>query len=124
MRFLVDTDLLIDALANQRTTVRVLHERAESGLAISIITVGELYEGACSSNDPSSRLANFRQFLRDYDMMPLTDAIMETLARERAALRRQGMLIPDMDLLIAATAITLGLTLMTRNAVISSASLT
>ena len=40
---------------------------------------------------------------------------MEQFARIRARLRRQGQLIPDLDLLIAATAVTHGLTLVTRN---------
>lgn len=37
------------------------------------------------------------------------------LARLRAAPRRQGQLIPDMDLLIAATALVENLILVTRN---------
>ena len=56
MTFLVDTVLRIDAHANQRTTVRVVHERDE----------GELDEEAFSSNDPLPHLANVRQFLHDY----------------------------------------------------------
>lgn len=40
---------------------------------------------------------------------------MELFARTRAGLRRQGMLIPDLDLLIAATALSFDLTLLTRN---------
>jgi tRNA(fMet)-specific endonuclease VapC len=45
----------------------------------------------------------------------VTDQIVERFARQRAALRRQGQLIPDMDLLIAATALEENLTLVTRN---------
>lgn len=48
-------------------------------------------------------------------VLPLTDPIMERFARIRFDLRRAGNLIPDMDLLIATTAVTHGLTLMTRN---------
>lgn len=96
--------------------MHVLNERADDGLAVSIISVGELYEGAFSVSDPKRLLPEFRQFLREYEILGLSDSTMEVFARERAALRRRGMLIPDMDLLIASTAITHGLTLMTRNA--------
>ena len=47
--------------------------------------------------------------------MPLTDPIAERFARLRAALRQHGQLIPDMDLLIAATALDADLALVTRN---------
>lgn len=40
---------------------------------------------------------------------------MEIFARTRSALRRAGTRIPDMDLLIAATAIHHDVTLLTRN---------
>ncbi len=40
---------------------------------------------------------------------------MELFGRHRSVLRRQGNMIPDMDLLIAATALNYDLTLMTRN---------
>lgn len=60
-------------------------------------------------------LAAYREFLSDYASLPLTDAIVERFARLRAELRRQGRLIPDMDLLIAATALEEDLTLVARN---------
>jgi predicted nucleic acid-binding protein len=41
--------------------------------------------------------------------------IMEWFAEVRAFLRRRGQLIPDLDILIAATALHYGLTLLTFN---------
>jgi tRNA(fMet)-specific endonuclease VapC len=40
---------------------------------------------------------------------------MDRFAQTRTLLRSQGMLIPDMDILIAATALAHNLTLLTRN---------
>jgi len=60
-------------------------------------------------------LASFRAFLADYAVLPVTESVAATFARTRARLRRRGQLIPDMDLLIAATALTYGLSLVTRN---------
>jgi predicted nucleic acid-binding protein len=47
--------------------------------------------------------------------MPLNDPVMERFARLRSDLRSQGQLIPDFDILIAATALEYNLTLVTRN---------
>ncbi|MFN8592295.1 MAG: hypothetical protein U0031_12620 [Thermomicrobiales bacterium] len=48
-------------------------------------------------------------------MTPRLTPIMDDVANTRAAPRSGGHLIPDMDLLIAATAIQHDLTLVTRN---------
>lgn len=47
--------------------------------------------------------------------MPVSEAIAEIFADRRSTLRRRGMPIADLDLLIAATAIEHDLTLLTHN---------
>jgi tRNA(fMet)-specific endonuclease VapC len=76
---------------------------------------GELYEGAYTSPDPTHRLRAFHQFLDGFVIFGLSDAVMHTFAKTRGRLRQDGKLIADMDLLIAATAVTYDLTLLTRN---------
>jgi tRNA(fMet)-specific endonuclease VapC len=115
MRYLVDTDWLIDALVGIPEAVATLEQLTPDGLGISIVSVGEIYEGAYGSSDPEAKLARYRAFLAPFPVLSPTDPIMERFARMRAALRRQGELIPDLDLLIAATAMEHDLTLLTRN---------
>jgi tRNA(fMet)-specific endonuclease VapC len=115
MRYLVDTDWLIDALTGIPAAVSALDEHRHNGLGVSVISTGEVYEGAYHAHDPAARLTEFRQFLAAFQVLPLTDRIMERFARTRAFLHRQGNLIPDFDLLIAATALEHDLTLITRN---------
>jgi predicted nucleic acid-binding protein len=121
VRYLVDSDWLIDAIAGRPAAVVPLAQWSADGLAVSIIAVAEVYEGAFSAADPAATLAIFRAFLSNYTILPLTDEIAARFAQLRAALRRQGRLIPDMDLLIAATALEENLTLVTRNFRTSSA---
>ena len=95
MSYLVDTDWLIDALAGVEVATAPLAELSGEGVAISIITVGELYEGAYQFPDPAAQLARLRDFVAGFPVIGLTEAIMERFAQYRAALRQQGSLIPD-----------------------------
>lgn len=115
MRYLLDTDWIIDALAERRNTPALIKDLSPAGIGISIVTIGEVYEGAYGSALPEEHLASLRQFLEPFPVLPLTDPIMERFAQLRSQLRRQGNLIPDFDLLIAATAVTHDLTLLTFN---------
>jgi tRNA(fMet)-specific endonuclease VapC len=113
--YLVDTDWIIDGIAGIGNARATLERLSPNGLAVSIITLGELYEGAYASDNPTDRLTTFQHFLGGFVVLGLTDAVMHTFAKTRARLRRSGNIIPDMDLLIAATARTFDLTLLTRN---------
>jgi tRNA(fMet)-specific endonuclease VapC len=115
VRYLVDSDWLIDAATVRPRAQRLLARLSAEGLAVSIIAVAEVYEGAFGTPDPDTALAGLREFISDFAILPLTDPISERFARLRFTLRRQGQLIPDMDLLIAATALEADLTLVTRN---------
>lgn len=112
---LLDSDWVIDALAGNRSAVEPIYRHADSGIFISIITSGEVSEGAFHFPDAQAHLDIFRQFLSAFTVLGLTDPVMEVFAQNCAALRRQGNLIPDFDLLIGATALHHDLVLMTRN---------
>jgi predicted nucleic acid-binding protein len=82
---------------------------------VSIVTLGEVFEGAYHHPNPQQHLAGFRRFLSGFTILGLSDPIMELFAQTRHTLRRQGNLIPDLDLLIGATAVHHGVIVMTRN---------
>ena len=115
-QYLLDTDWIVDVLHGQEQATQTLLELAAFGLALSMITYGELYEGAHYARDPESALAGLRDFLAGKEILPLTLAIMERFAIVRGALprpiRRQ---VGDLDVLIATTALEHDLTLLTRN---------
>jgi tRNA(fMet)-specific endonuclease VapC len=113
--YLVDTDWLIDAIVGVPAARALLDQLSDDGLAVSIVSLGELFEGVHLSPDPASHLASLKGFLTGYTVLNLSEPIMEVFGRLRADLRRQGRLIPDLDLLIAATTIAHELTLLTRN---------
>lgn len=115
MPYILDTDWSIQAISGRMPAAAVLLQIPASQVVVSIITIGELYAGAFNSSNPPARLERLRQFLMAYRLLPLTEAIMETFAEARAHLRRRGLLIPDFDLVIGATALVHDLTVLTFN---------
>ncbi|MDP2936569.1 MAG: type II toxin-antitoxin system VapC family toxin [Dehalococcoidia bacterium] len=115
MAYVIDADWAINALAQKRQASTTLRRLAPEGLAISWTTVGEIYEGAFQYPDPQAHLETLRQFLHPLRILGLNDPIMERFAGIRASLRRSGQLIPDFDILLAATALHHGLTVLTFN---------
>jgi predicted nucleic acid-binding protein len=115
MTYLVDSDWVAEYLKGRTPATTILHSLAPAGLAISLITYGEIYDGIYAGRDPKLMERGFRQFLRGVDILSLNQAIMRRFARMRGDLRRAGQTIGDPDILIAATALHHNLTLMTRN---------
>ncbi len=115
MRYLVDTDWVINHLHRVDPVVRRLQELAPDGLGLSIISLAELYDGVVGSTNPERDERMLNTFLASVDVLPLDESICHTFAKERARLRAAGTLISDFDLLIGATAIRYGLTLLTNN---------
>lgn len=115
MTYLIDSDWLIDATVGRLPALELINDLRVTGVAISVISVAEVSEGAFRAPNPALALGSFQEFLSTFPTYPITIAIAEKFAATRATLQRQGLLIPDMDLLIAATALEHELTLATRN---------
>lgn len=115
MKYLIDSDWVVDYLIGKQQAIDLLSSVFLDGVAISLITFGEIYEGIYYGRDPQRSEAVFRQFLRSVDVLPLNRSIMQQFARIRGDLRRKGQIIGDPDIFIAATAIYNDLILLTRN---------
>jgi tRNA(fMet)-specific endonuclease VapC len=115
-QYLLDTDWIVDVLNGKEAAIQTVLELAPSGLAVSIITYGELYEGAAFAQNPEPALTGLRSFLKGKAILPLTQAVMERFAHIRGSLPRPvRQQIGDLDILIAATCLEHNLTLLTRN---------
>lgn len=99
MTYVIDTDCVVDFLVGQEAALALFRTIRPQGIAISLITFMEVYEGIVSSRDPRHAEHAFRA------------------AHIRAGLRRQRHPITHraLDILIAATALVHDLTLVTRN---------
>jgi tRNA(fMet)-specific endonuclease VapC len=112
---LIDTDWVIDHLNQIERVVARLKELRPQGLALSIVSLAELSEGVQYSREPDQSQQALDAFLEDVSVLGIDEEICKIFGRERGRLRKQGALIGDFDLLIAATGLHYGLTVLTNN---------
>ena len=117
MKWMLDTDVCITLIRQQSPDLlRRLQTHQVGEVGVSVLTVAELSCGVEKSGHPSRNRAALEQFL-----MPLQLADFELAAAAarygavRADLDRRGQPIGAMDTLIAAHALSLGTTVVTRN---------
>lgn len=115
MTYLIDTDIIIYSLKNHTQVVENFRRFANAQKSISVITYGELAYGARKSQHTEKNLAKVFRIGELFPMLPVSRTIMDTFGSLKASLEKTGRGIDDMDLLIAATAITHNLVLVTNN---------
>ena len=115
VRYLLDTNTLSDAVRNPRGTVAQRITAAESGtICTSIIVAAELRFGSLKRR--SMRLTTrVDELLVTIDVLPFEAPADLVYAGIRAELERAGRPIGGNDLLIAAHALALDLTLVSAN---------
>jgi len=117
MKYLIDTDWVIDHIQGVPTAIDLISSLVPDGIAISIITFLEIYEGIYTSATPKESEQLVRVFLQTIPVLPLNRTVAKRTALIRAELRRKGRSVRQraFDIVIAATALTYDLTLVTRN---------
>jgi tRNA(fMet)-specific endonuclease VapC len=116
MTFLLDTDTCVYWLRGRTAVHARLAAVSPEELSISVITLAELHYGADCSAQADANHQAIDDFVSGMAVLPLDASIARVFGEVKAQLRRQGNLIEDFDLLLAATALSNGLTLVTNNA--------
>jgi len=115
MKYLVDSDYVADYLKGRPTATDLLGVLFQDGMAMSIITFAEVYEGIYYGYNRTHYTKIFHHFLKGVSVLGITRSIAKQYARMRGELGRKGQLIDQPDLFIAATATHHNLILVTRN---------
>lgn len=113
--YLVDTDWIIDHLNKKREVTEKLKELRPAGIALSIISLAELYEGVYYSSDPAKSQRMLDILLKQFPVLIIEEEICKIFGKERGKLRREKKIISDFDLMIASTCLRWNLTLLTNN---------
>jgi predicted nucleic acid-binding protein len=117
MPYLVDSNWVIDHLANVPEASQFLERLAEEGIAISIITYMEIYQGVERSPNVTEAKMKLQAFVENVPILPFSFPVARRCANLRETLKRQNKRVNSraLDLLIAATALEYDLTFVTRN---------
>ena len=115
VRYLLDTDWVIHYLNGHPTITQRLGELYTDGLAISVVSLAELYEGVYYSRDPQRDEELLENFLASITLLSIDEETCKIFGKERGRLRATGKTIGDFDLLIGSLALQHHLTLLTNN---------
>lgn len=116
IRYMLDTNTI--AYAKNKRPPQVLEQLLKhdpSEISISSITMAELEYGVFHSSKPGQNRMALMMFLSGITVLPFGSDTALEYGDIRHALQSQGLLISGNDMLIAAHARSLGLTLVTHN---------
>ena len=110
---LADTSFFVAREADRPMRVDALPDR----LSVSVITIGELRAGVLVADDLTTRDRRLDTLTRamTLDPVPVDDRVAEAWARLRVALAQAGLRMPVNDSWIAATAMSLGVPVVTQD---------
>ena len=116
MTYLLDTNACVRILNGSSTHLEEqLRSRSPTEIALCSVVKAELYFGARKSERQAENLRLVDHFFSVLSSFPFDDRCAETYGAIRTELERSGTPIGPNDLLIAATAITNELILVTHN---------
>ena len=115
VRYLLDTDWAIYYLRGKDVFVKTIDEFRKEGIAISTISVAELYDGVFRNPIPDKKEIILLDFLEGLRIINVTKPVARIFGKKRAELKEKGFTVSDFDLLIGCVADYHGLTILTNN---------
>ncbi|HNR86711.1 MAG TPA: type II toxin-antitoxin system VapC family toxin [Spirochaetota bacterium] len=115
MQYLCDTNIISELAKGEPNPGVIEWAGTVAGCALSVITIEELHYGL--SWRPNTRVQAWVEgFVRDHaEVLPVTEPIARAAGVLRGRMRAGGITRTQADMLIAATALVHGLTVVTRN---------
>jgi predicted nucleic acid-binding protein len=113
-RGLADTSIFIANEAGRTLDANRLPDE----IAVSIITIGELRSGVLAAVDVDTRDRRLNTLMRALELQPIPvdESVADAWARLRVSLRDRGLRMPVNNSWIAATALALGVPVVTQDA--------
>ena len=114
MKYLLDTNIIIDFFHKKQSVVQNIMDAGIHECCISDLTLYELYYGAQCCADPGKETAKIDNFRDKITIIP-SGLCYKEAACQKGLLRAKGKLIEDIDIMIATSALTNNLVLVTNN---------
>lgn len=118
--FLLDTVAASRLMRADRTAIANMRRSGAKALSISSVSMAELLYGARLRDDKPSVMAAVRAFLSRISILPWDAEAAEAHARIRVHAKRLGRSAGAFDLMIAAHAAAVGMTLVTSDVAIAN----
>ena len=117
VKTVIDTDLLIDLLRNQKQATAFITKLEEKNyiLATTAVNIFELHHGAHKSEESEKNLQAINVLISRLSILPFTSKAAQKAGHIYAQLERQGQPIGLRDTFIAAIALTRECSVATRN---------
>jgi tRNA(fMet)-specific endonuclease VapC len=115
LKYLLDTNIVIYVIKRRPMEVMGVFNENAGRMAVSAITLSELYHGAENSAKVAQNLAVIEEFASLLEVLPYSAKASQQHGAIRAELEKAGRPIGANDLHIAAHARSEGLTLVTNN---------
>ena len=116
MQLMLDTNICIYIIKQQPAFVIEHFRQYQVGdIGISTITLAELRYGVCKSQHVDKNTKALDEFIVPLEIWPFDEDAARIYGNIRSSLERAGTPIGSMDMLIAAHAVSLGVTLVTSN---------
>lgn len=114
-RYFIETSVIIDYLKGEKSTVEMV-DKLEGELTSSYICLSELYEGIYRVVDKDRLEKAVLTFFSSMSEVFGADLeIAKAFGKIRARLKKEGRVIEDIDIFIAATCLAYNLTLVSQN---------
>lgn len=114
-RYFIETSAIVDYLKGEKKTVETI-DNLEGELTSSYICLSELYEGIYRVVEKDKLEKAVLTFFSGMSEIYGADLeIAKTFGKLRALLKKEGKVIEDIDIFIAATCLAHNLTLVTQN---------
>ena len=114
MKYLLDTNICVHFFRGKYNLNEKLNVIGIENCSISEITLAELVFGAENSKNPQKNHLLIEKFTEQVTILPIFDSIVK-YGKEKARLRRQGIMISDFDLFIGCTAVENNMMMVTEN---------
>jgi tRNA(fMet)-specific endonuclease VapC len=116
MKYLLDTNICVTLIRQKpKALIKQLTSHKPGDVAVSTITIAELVYGAQKSNQVEQNMAALDQFLLPLEIADFDQNAVIVYGYIRKQLENKGTPIGSMDMLIAAHALSLDITLVTNN---------
>jgi len=113
-KYLLDTNICIYFIKGLFELDKQIKEVGEQNCFISEMTVAELKYGVENSKKPEELRVIIEAFIPKFFVIPIYNSL-DIYAKEKAKLKKQGLVIDDFDILIGATSVTNEMIMVTNN---------